>query len=610
MAKGKNFQERAHHIDNLIRIAQTGYQLYREDFDALWQMYKGIMPENLYEQLSQRRKSALYVNKTYSLVNRLRAGTEKAYFSGNKIASFFATGQNVEEASEALQKAFDFYWNKRMNSYFTMSKTFLEGYVYGTPVCKVYWGDNRPIIDPVSVHDVYFDPSALSFQDNKFIINNIYMTTDDVAEYKKSGIYNAKFAINDIKPNNYDREDKRFAQHNQDEDSYGRVMLRDVYEKIGGKWYISTAYNSNTLLRWRTELKDGLPIVAGATVPEITSFMKKEVPTYSASILAPIVDLQMELNIRVNQEIDAIAENVNPSYEAERTSGLNEIDIRKGPSKVISCNKLEAIRRVVPPNLAPLQANEERIRQDIESIAGISEFSADNSAMINRQTAVGMDILSSEKDVRMDNYIRAVNETFVEPLVDRIGKLIWKYSPQHLFFKGIDRSTEYDFSVSVSAGLGSSSQQVQLNGYNDLYVKFKELGDEERARQTVYDSMPIMGIKNSGEYYEETTKAQKDKERAEAEAQAMELQQKQMAIEEEKVRAEIDKDKSATQLNILQAKKELILVEQEKDKAEADYSVEMEKVAVDNRKLDIEESNMLLEMTKGITGEQPRTDTE
>ena len=591
-------EDRGNHLSKLIDISKAGYDIYKNDFVVLHDLYKGKMSQALYDSLAQRRKSALFINKTYALINRLKAGTEKAYFSGSKIASFYATSQATEEAVEGLEKAFDFYWNKRMNSFYTMSKCFLQGYVYGTPVAKVYWGDNRPIIEQVSIHDVYFDPSAKSFTDNKFMVNNIFMTIDDIREYKKNGYYNASFNHTDIQPNNFDADMSGNLQ-SQDKDTYGRVMLRDVYEKIAGKWYVSTTYNDKTVLRWRTELKDGLPIIAGSTVAELqSSDSRTDVPTYSSSILAPIVDLQTELNIRVNQEIDAIAENINPSYEAERTSGLNEVDIRKGPSKIIYCNDLNAIKRTTPPPLAPLQANEERIRQDIESISGISEFSGSDSAILNRQTAVGMDILSSEKDVRMDNYIRAVNETFVEPIVDRIGMLIWKYSPSNLFFKGVDRSGKYDFSVNVSAGLGSSSKQVQLQGYDSVYSKFMELGDADRAKQSVFDSMNVMGIKNTGEYFEDMTKAQKKEMRDQANAQAEEMQAKQMKAQEEAMQASLEKDKSATALNLLLAQKEKILAEQAKKKAENDYNVDMEKVATENRSLDIKEAEMLMSLNE------------
>ena len=607
---GMSQAHKASKLKNLIQIARSGYDLYKEDFDILYDLYKGIFPPEVWNDLAQRRKSALYVNKVYALTNRLRAGTEKAYFSGRDIASFWTDRQNVEEATEKLQGAFSFYWNKRMNSYFNMSKCFTEGYVYGTPVAKVYWGDNRPIVEPLSLHTIYFDPSALSFNDNKFMVNLIFRTVDEIEADTKAGIYNSKFNLKNIKPNNEVVETNSGLVDTQDEESYGRVTLKDVYEKINGKWHLSTTYNETEVLRWRQVLNDGLPIIAGATVPELMSSTKESVPTYSASLLAPIVDLQKELLVRINQEIDAIAENVNPSYEAEVTSGLKEVDIRKGASKVIYCQNLDQIRRVTPPPLAPLQVNEERIRQDMEDISGISQFSADNSAMINRQTATGMDILSSEKDVRMDNYIRAVNETFVEPIISRIGMLIWKYAPQERFFKGVDRSFDYDFNVNVSAGLGSTSRQVQLNGYQELFTKFMELGDTERARQSVYDSMALMGIKNTGEYYEEKTKTELDAEREEQLAQQQAMQEEAMQIEKQKIALEMEKTKSEIALNGLLAKKATLEIELAKEKQEDDLDVEMQKLATDNRKIDVQESQMLLDIANQEKGDSDGSNNE
>jgi hypothetical protein len=239
--------------------------------------------------------------------------------------------------------------------------------------------------------------------------------------------------------------------------------------------------------------------------------------------------------------------------------------------------------------------NEERIRTDIEEITGIQMLgSADTSALVNRQTAEGMNILSNEKSLRTDSYIRTVNETFVEPIIAHIGKLIWKYCDKKEFFKGIDRSKDYAFAVNVAAGLGATSKQVQLNGLNEAFAKFMQLGDAQRANQTIVDSLPLLGIKNTSEYFEPKTSREKREEKAMAEAQAQKEAERQRILMERKTEAEIAKLENEAALDMVEASKIKQELEMAKKTGESQLRVDLERIAVDNRRLDIDEQKLYL----------------
>ncbi len=594
------------HYETLINIAYNGYSQYQVDFIKLYNVYKGRLEPDQAESLLTRRKSAIVVNKAYALVQRISASTKQAYFSNERFASFTPLTAYEENASEEMQKAFDHYWTKVMNPYLPMTKTWLDGYIYGTPVNKVYWSNNAPVIENISIHDIFFDPSAKESDDLRFVVNNVYMTWDDVKLYKKQGIYNKRFKMEDIQTGNSDYQEgqNNYTHKEQDEDTYGRVMIQDVYEFIMGNWYITSTYNKQTLLRERIFLEDGLPFFIGKTVANTEDYEGVTVGVYSDSLLAPIYDLQKELNVRVNQEIDAIAENINPSFFAERGSGLMETDLRKGPSKAVYLNNLSGIEAFPPPPLAPLQMNEERIRTDITEITGIEMIgTADTSAIVNRQTAEGMNILSTEKSLRPDDYIRTVNDTHTVPMVSHIAKLIWKYCNIPDFFIGIDRSRDYSFAVKISAGLGATSKQIQLNGLNQAFEKFMTLGDTVKAEQTIADSLPLLGIKNTAEYYEPMTKKEK-KERKEAAAKENQAKaEQQRKVELRKIDAEISK---------LENESAKLLVESTKMQSEASISdkqvevnnrVNLENIALENRKIDLEEQKLSLEIQRGIENE-------
>lgn len=590
------------HYAQLIQIAYNGYINYQNDFLKLHDLYKGKMDPDITEVLTARRKSAIVVNKAYALIQRVKASTEQAYFSNERFASFNPLTAYEEAAADELQKAFDYYWSKVMNPYLPMSKTWLEGYIYGTPINKVYWAGKKPVIENVNIHDIYFDPSARDFDDNRFMVNNVYMTQEDVGALKKQGVYNKRFKLAEIQPNNKGvMGQNNFAHQNQDADTYGRVMLQDVYESIGGIWYVTTTYNEMTVLRERIKLEDGCPLFAGKTVPNTLSVMENNpVGTYSDSLLAPVYDLQVELNVRVNQEIDAIAENINPSYIAERGSGLNEIDLRKGPSKVVYVNDINQLKDMKAPPLQHLQMNEERIRTDIEEITGIQMLgSADTSAIVNRQTAEGMNILTAEKSLRTDNYIRTLNDTHTKKMINHIAKLIWKYCDIPDYFQGIDRSKAYNFATDISAGLGATSKQVQLNGLNAAFDKFMALGDSEHANQTIMDSLPLLGFKNTAEYSEPMTRTEKKAAKAQQREAQQAKQQEMESMEKRKINAETSKVENEASMILVEAAKLQADAKDSKEMEETRSRVELEKIAADNRRLDIEEQKLYLEVERG-----------
>jgi len=230
--------------------------------------------------------------------------------------------------------------------------------------------------------------------------------------------------------------------------------------------------------------------------------------------------------------------------------------------------------------------------------------SADTSSIVNRQTAEGMNILSGEKSLRTDAYIRTFNESFIEPLIDKIARLIWKYSDVPTFFVGVDRSKDFAFSVNVAAGLGATSKQTQLNGLNQAFEKFMALGDSQRAEQTVIDSLPLMGLRNTAEYYEPKTKKQKREEKAQEEKQQAEQQQEAMQLEKRKVEAEISKVENESATQLVDAEKSKIELELVKDEAESKNKIEMEKIANDSRKIDLEETKLMLEIQgQGVNDE-------
>jgi hypothetical protein len=580
--------------EEMITTAENGYLLFKDDFADLLRAYRGLIKDEVIEDLAKRDKSHIVTPLVKGLVNRMTAGFSSAYFSNESFANISPVNAQNEQTAIKKQKAFDFYWSKSgMKPFIPLSKNFLDVTIYGTTVSKVYWNGTYPKIEHININDIWFDPSANSKDDSRYFVHRFYLTQDDIRELKRSKVYNSKFNINEIVP---------FVKDNIPFDSVQnvkkvqRIELYDVYVKEKGVWKVSTLYTKGVYLRKNIELKDGLPFFVGYCMPRTVDPEETEIRIYGDSPIAPVIGMQDELSLRNNQEIDAIKEILNPSYFSEAGSGLQESKLKGGSGKVVQVNDLTKLQRVTENVTGVLQSSQDRLVQNIKAITGIDVFiSADNTAMINRQTADGMNIISNEANMRMDNYIRTFNETFIEPMCEHIMKLIWRYSNEQHLFKGIDRSEDALFNVSVNAGLGATSTQVKLQGLDNAFQKFMALQDAEKANRTIKDSLPLLGIKNTTDYFpdddDEEAKAQKEQQQQEQ----MQKQQQMEQIQMEKEMAELEKIKAETQKAIeeLQLKAQASQIEAEKIQLE--HESNMGKIRNKDRELDIKEYELELQ---------------
>jgi hypothetical protein len=578
----------------MITTANNGYLLFKDDFGDLLRAYRGEIKDEVIEDLANRDKSHIGTPLLKGLVNRMVSGFSSAYFSNESFANISPVNAQTEQVAMKKQKAFDFYWSKsEMKPFIPLSKNFLDVSIYGTTVSKVYWNGYYPKIEHKNINDVWFDPSASSREDLRYIVDRFYLTQDDIRDLKRSKVYNSKFNITEIVPF---VKDYVHADAVQNVKKVQRIELFDVYVKERGVWKVSTLYNNDTYLRKDVELKDGLPFFIGYCMPRTVDPEEQEIRMYGDSPIASAIPMQDELTLRNNQEIDAIKEILNPSYFSESGSGLQESKLKRGAGKVVQINDLTKLQRVTENVTGVLQASQERLVQNIKALTGIDVFiSADNTAMINRQTADGMNIISNEQNMRMDNYIRTFNETFIEPMATHIMKLIWRYNNYPHLFKGVDRSEDNMFNVSVNAGLGATSTQVKLQGLDNAFQKFMALQDVEKANRTIKDSLPLLGIKNTTDYFPDDDD---EKAKAEKEQQVQEQMQKQAQMEQiqmEKEMAELEKIKAETQKAIeeLQIKAQQSQIEAEKIQLE--HESNMGKIRNKDRELDIKEYELELQ---------------
>ncbi|MCD8212678.1 MAG: tape measure protein [Campylobacter sp.] len=141
---------------------------------------------------------------------------------------------------------------------------------------------------------------------------------------------------------------------------------------------------------------------------------------------------------------------------------------------------------------------------------------------IRQETATMASIMANEGSVRLQGYIRTFNETFFEPIFERLAFLVWKYGDP-MFFAGYQRKDIPSFKVNINTGIGALNKEVQKKSLIDAgglivqqFGMCLQLGDQQGAarmqaanERLLLELLPLYGIKNADEFIGKKSELQK-----------------------------------------------------------------------------------------------------
>jgi hypothetical protein len=440
----------------LISEAKKGYDLYRYSFEELEAGYNNVLHPSVVKSLKSRRKSHITPKVIKAKVRKVMISIMKTYFENDEFAKLvpeYPTDEGFEDV-EKLQKALDNWTTKRINLYTRFKPSVIDALVYGTPIVKIYWSGKHLSINRVKIRDLFIDPNATSVFDIQYCVNRVFTTVGRLRSQ-----FGRKF-----KWKNYVGQTELGTKVSTvDIGDASRVEVHDVYRYQNGKWLVSTVLPDQTFIRTDEVLKDGLPFIIGNIDPQFVGINETNVvEAYGASFIESMIPLQEEYTIIRNQQIDAIDKTFNPQYMATKTSGLNESDLASGRKKVTVSN-LSEVEQVPIPRVDVSIFHTDRLDTEMQEVSGVTKASqgiVDNGSKY--QTATGMSILSEEGNVVVGDIIRAMNESFFEPAIRRMVRLIYKYDTTPLLY-GVDRTKNIKFFVSINAGVGAVNGEILLN---------------------------------------------------------------------------------------------------------------------------------------------------
>lgn len=493
--------DRQRELIDLIDYAGLGFAHYKKEFQELEDIYTSVMKQETKEYLEKANKSRLFFNKAQSKARRVSDQINKAYFSNDKFVSITTDGEDIEGIARKTEEAVKKYTDEA-NMFTSLQQGIYKLPFLGTIVSRSYW-NNGLCVENIDIENIWFDPDALTQKDVRYVVHTLYLAIEDIEELQKSKVFKKDVNIREL-----------VATKNAK--GYTRVELKEIYTKKDNKWFVSTVYDRTYFLREDEALKDGLPFNWGGCIPQIKKIDEAMyISNYYEPILTSIKTLQEEYNTRRNQIIDGIRQQLNPKKIMPKQSGVSAMDL-ENPTGVIYSSTPGAIQVIPPADIRGAMNDMSIIDHEMSELSGVSPMMSGVSND-KAKTATEKGIEHSEGSLKLEIFIRNLNETFFEPLIRRIVTLVYAYSDAK-YFMGIDRTKpmpKFNFTFEVGLGVTNDVVKIQqgsqvMAGLSQLFQMAMAIQNQQEAmliygatKKLQRELMPLMGVKNVDEYLPE-----------------------------------------------------------------------------------------------------------
>lgn len=489
-------------------------------------------------------RTTLYRPKTRAMVRKSEAQTASAFFSNEDVVNLQpADEDNPQQAASAavLQELLQYRLTKPASEggipwFLTLIGARQDGEVMGLCAAKAYWkyeevnhgtrtvpmtdphtgamlfgadGEvqireeedvekihDKPVVDLIAMENLRFEPGC-DWRDvvnsSPYLIYQMPMYIADVRDMMDKGEW---FPISDSALRSaIDLDDDTTRRAREP----GRVPGKDndawkpkdfdicwVHENIirwrGKDWHFYSVGRHATMLTDPRPLDEvylhGMrPFVVGFVVVETHK-------TYPSSKAELVRDLQRATNDDWNLRFDQMKMSLMPRQFVRESAGIEIVDVRTFiPGKVVlTQNPKEDVVWDRPPE--PSQAayaEQDRINLDFDELVGDFSNSSVQASQSQEQSATGMHLMSGQASGMNEYELRVFAETFVEPLVRQLVKLIRAYETDQTILSicgkkakleekyGIsvvtDALLDEDATVKVNVGIGATNPAIKMRNF-------------------------------------------------------------------------------------------------------------------------------------------------
>lgn len=518
------------------------------DWDEFRDQYESEWVELTEDEDDEDLDQWFYVPKTFNTVHRIECAARQHFFpTGEKrlgrVSPALTTGENPT-AAKILDMVVHAKVDIELNPVRQFQDAFNAALVEHAGVLKCGWrrdvhvgedGQPRPTsqatLSWVPNEHVCWDPHALTPDEIRFFIHEMWLDEDELWARQDAGIYRdvEKVVTEGNKdetsrdtwreavggPGNKQRylykviefwgplqlleRDKLDEMHRGGRHQRSMDVVATVHLRGGAETVLRLERNTYADLFDNPTPYEKLPFVLMTALP-------KRGDTYGRSLVQLMKGIQLEANLLRNQRRQAVEMEMARKTYYDRNRGINlkeASDARYCGFVGVDGDPHGAIYDVAPStSTGGLQNEEMVVDADLRELSGVTNFHHGGS-MANMDTATGISIVTQEGNVKLDNILQNLADSGVVPVVrffaecakrwmdpSEIQRIIGSNTPP----PPLEQILGHDYHIEVEAGASATSKAVRLQNINAAVAALGQVANvmPESALPAMDSLMPEM----------------------------------------------------------------------------------------------------------------------
>lgn len=440
-----------------------------------------------------RKRSKIYVPLTKTTVDIIHA-LFKTSFMGVRcpieIESIGQKSEHDEKIKNALMAAVRKAWAKPTHRV-GLSKAVLSAIAQPIGHCALFWDKarNEPRTVFVPVTDLAFDEFARDIYDVEHKAFRYIKSAREVRELVTSGFYKPEENTQLVADNDIDS--KRLKMED--------IYMRSTNEKGVSVWKLKT-FCEGKLAREVTFKRS--PFHSGyclESLPSITLEERdNELQMYGTAIPELVREIQTEYNIKRNQKIDQVENQIDPLVAIDSSKGavaLSDLTQRKKYVRV-ECAQGKKVNDVITvlgePGTYGLTEEINMLNEEYERVAGVNSILTGHTSPSDRRAMGALQTVNAASSMRIESMMQTLQDTMLHGYAEHFVELVWENTDDEVFLelmedeniiaiigtKGRRKELTFDINVNFGTTIGNETKMGQLNTLLQTLINTKKATPE------------------------------------------------------------------------------------------------------------------------------------
>lgn len=470
--------------------AENGRAPYEEKWKNNYRLYKNKI------KVKREGKANLFIPYMWATVEQLIARTLQALFEKRPYVGYAGVEESDEDGAKCMQSLVDFQMEEKINLPFKFIQFLKSIFIYGTAIALYEWryeektiikkvaveengvkvdevekeetivSYNDPDIEHIPIDDFYPDSEGHDMKTCAFVCARVYKDLKYLKSKEKQGVYELP---EDIENDSETTITTDFRNEINEIPALDEGERKKKHELINHytDGHIITVLNRKHVVR-----KDKNELYSKEKCFKRILAMPMEKEFWGMSIVEVLADLQEELNTTRNQRIDNISIIINKMFKKRRGADIDDADLVSRAGGVIEMDDIHNDLKEMdfPDVTASAYKEEEVIKQDIQYISGVSEYTRGTTPG-RKETATAVETIRESADVIFNYTISVIERTGLLALGDAIKKLNQQYMTDKKTIRLFDKAiNKYQYSSVSPESIAGSYDVVSMSPSKEAQV--------------------------------------------------------------------------------------------------------------------------------------------